>query len=160
MPMGLSLILFISAFILLVIGYIFIWGLPHWRTDPNKPDYSWCTREKHYQQVFARIYPGDIEVAINDPKGKARVDYIGTLYHENTAKKKKYAVEFDYARKIHEAYGQAIDYSRLTGYAAGIVLIITKANDWEKYEQLLNLIEHGNYPVDVWTIDATRNANP
>ena len=57
---------------------------------------------------------------------------------------KDYAIEFDFAKKWAESIGQALYYSKMTGKAPAVVLILTSPNDYhyvKRVERLNNGIK-------------------
>ena len=96
--------------------------------------------ESHYQRKWCEAQHGRTEVRLPD---RTRVDCILDTH----------AVEVDFARKWAEAIGQSLHYSRMTGKRAGILLIMLSPKDQKYLDQLLNVIDHFNLPIDVFTIE-------
>ena len=65
-----------------------------------------------------------------------------------------HAIEVDFDYKWKEAKTQAEWYAMHTGKRAGILLIITHKNGVQNTgeKKLKDLIRHGGYPIDVWTV--------
>ena len=63
-----------------------------------------------------------------------------------------YAMEVDFAHKWAEAIGQSLNYARLTGKRAGIVLIIKRNKDEHHRDRVLKIIESYNLPIDIFSI--------
>ena len=55
---------------------------------------------------------------------------------------KDYAIEFDFAKKWAESVGQALYYSKLTGKAPAVVLILTDLGDY-RYVKRLERLDNG-----------------
>ena len=55
---------------------------------------------------------------------------------------KDYAVEFDFAKKWAESIGQALYYSKLTGKAPAVALILTSPLDY-RYVKRVERLDHG-----------------
>ena len=55
---------------------------------------------------------------------------------------KDYAIEFDFAKKWAESIGQALYYSKMTGKAPAVVLILTSPNDYH-YVKRVERLESG-----------------
>ena len=55
---------------------------------------------------------------------------------------KDYAIEFDFAKKWAESVGQALYYSKMTGKAPAVVLILTSPNDYH-YVKRVERLESG-----------------
>ncbi len=69
--------------------------------------------EHWYQDVWCRGMKGQVEYRLQDSR---RIDCLTETH----------AIEVEFAHKWNEAIGQSLDYSMLTGKAAGIVLIVKK----------------------------------
>lgn len=63
-----------------------------------------------------------------------------------------HAIEVEFAHKWTEAIGQSLDYSMLTGKEAGIVLIVRKHSDLERWKRLNRVISHYQLPVKLWKL--------
>jgi len=63
-----------------------------------------------------------------------------------------YAMEVDFAHKWAEAIGQSLNYARLKGKRAGIVLIIKKNKDENNLDRVLKIIESYSLPIDIFSI--------
>ena len=96
--------------------------------------------ESHYQRKWCEAQHGRTEVRLPD---RTRVDCILDTH----------AVEVDFARKWAEAIGQSLHYSRMTGRRAGILLIMLSPKDQKHLDRLLNVVQHFNLPIDVFTIE-------
>ena len=94
--------------------------------------------ESHYQRKWCEAQHGRTEVRLPD---RTRVDCILDTH----------AVEVDFARKWAEAIGQSLHYSRMTGKRAGILLIMLSPKDQKHLDRLLNVVQHFNLPIDVFT---------
>lgn len=91
--------------------------------------------EKYYQNQWCGKWNGAKEYRLKD---KTRVDCVT----------KNYAVEFDFAPKWAESFGQAKYYAEMTGKKPAVILIIEKPSDW-KYYNRLNSIARKN-GVTLW----------
>lgn len=91
--------------------------------------------EKYYQDQWCGKWRGKQEYRLKD---NTRVDCLT----------KNYAVEFDFAPKWAESFGQAAYYAKMTGKKPAIILIIEKSSDW-KYYHRLNKIAH-DHNITVW----------
>jgi len=91
--------------------------------------------ERAYQTAWCDARGGRMEVVLVD---RTRVDCLLP----------EYAVEVDFAHKWAEAIGQSMHYSRLTGKAPGILLIIETPDD----EKHLMKLREAAYWIKVWTI--------
>ena len=96
--------------------------------------------ESHYQRKWCEAQHGRTEVRFPD---RTRVNCILDTH----------AVEVDFARKWAEAIGQSRHYSRVTGKRAGILLIMLSPKDQKYLDRLLNVVQHFNLPIDVFTIE-------
>jgi hypothetical protein len=93
--------------------------------------------ERHYQKIFAEENKGLIEVPMSD----------GTRYDVLT---EKHAIEVDFALKWAEAIGQSLNYARLTGKKAGIVLLIKQNKEEKHLKRLDQIIQLYDLPIDVF----------
>ena len=96
--------------------------------------------ESYYQRKWCGAQHGRTEVRLPD---RTRVDCILDSH----------AVEVDFARKWAEAIGQSLHYSRMTGRRAGILLIMLSPKDQRHLDRLLNVVQHFDLPIDVFTIE-------
>ncbi|WP_100913519.1 hypothetical protein [Pseudoalteromonas spongiae] len=64
-----------------------------------------------------------------------------------------HAIEYDWGKKWHEALGQSLYYSAMSGKKAGIVLIVNPKTKDRYLTRLNKTIEAHGLNVDVWTID-------
>lgn len=55
---------------------------------------------------------------------------------------KDYAIEFDFAKKWAESIGQSLYYSKMTGKAPAVVLILTSLNDYH-YVKRVERLDNG-----------------
>jgi len=94
--------------------------------------------EKDYQQSWCSAHNGTLEVVLQD---KARVDCVTNTH----------AIEFDFAKKWGESIGQALYYSTMLNKQAGIVLIMEKAKDDERYLARVRKVAK-RYDISVWTM--------
>ena len=116
--------------ILLILG-----GFPAYASaNPKK-------NEKYYQQKWCKEHQGKIEVVLKD---QTRVDCIT----------KKYAIEFDFARKWAEAIGQSLHYSIMTEKQAGIVLIMRSKKDQKYLERIEEINKKYDLDIKIWVINA------
>lgn len=83
-------------------------------------------REKYYQNEWCGRYHGIQEYKLRDG---ARVDCLT----------KNYAVEFDFAPKWAEGYGQAVYYAEKTGRKPAVILIIESPSDWRYYNRIKSI---------------------
>ena len=72
---------------------------------------SLFAKERDYQVPFCKALDGQIEYVIED---RTRIDCLTDIY----------AIEVDYAKKHHEAVGQALYYSIITGRKPAVALIV------------------------------------
>lgn len=93
--------------------------------------------EKYYQSAWCGKRQGKAEYKLKD---NTRVDCL-------TA---NYAVEFDFAPKWAESFGQAKYYAKMTGKKAAVILIIEKPSDWKYYHRLKAICEEND--VTLWYI--------
>jgi hypothetical protein len=100
---------------------------------------TWAERESYFQQSFAEKCNGKTEVVMTDG---TRCDILT----------EDYAMEVDFAHKWAEAIGQSLNYARLTGKRAGIVLIIKRNKDEHHLDRVLKIIESYNLPIDIFSI--------
>ena len=63
---------------------------------------------------------------------------------------KDYAIEFDFAKKWAESIGQALYYSKMTGKAPAIVLILTSPADY-RYVKRIERLDNG---IKLFTVKA------
>ncbi|WP_052140951.1 hypothetical protein [Pseudoalteromonas piratica] len=94
-------------------------------------------KESDYVEHYCR---GEIEHRLPD---KTRIDCLNDTH----------AIEYDWGKKWHEALGQSLYYSAMTGKKAGIVLIVNPKTKERYLTRLNKAIEAHNLNVDVWTID-------
>lgn len=105
---------------------------------------SYAFTERDYQTKWCNAHNGIMEYVLPD---KTRVDcYIE--YTDKFGETNGYAVEFDFARKWAESYGQATYYARQTGKRPGIVLIMENIGD-ERYLRRLQETATCNF-VKIW----------
>lgn len=120
---------FIVTFILMVTG-IYYFGLNYvpkkwYDTQTMMPNQV----ESYYQSQWCTSDFGRKEVVLWD---MTRVDCLS----------KDYAIEFDFAKKWAESIGQALYYSKLTGKAPAVVLILTSPTDY-KYVKRIERLDNG-----------------
>ncbi len=96
--------------------------------------------EKQYQISWCEEFGGQAEVIISD---RTRCDCLTD----------QYAIEHDFAAKWYEAIGQSLHYARLTGKRAGIALMLEKAKDPERWDNLNMVIQHFGLPITTWKIE-------
>ena len=117
---------FIITFLLMATG-IYYFGLNYvpqklYETQTMKPNQV----EAYYQNEWCTPDFGRKEVILWDI---TRVDCMT----------KDYAIEFDFAKKWAESIGQALYYSKLTGKAPAIVLILTSPTDYRYVKRIERL---------------------
>lgn len=117
---------FIITFLLMATG-IYYFGLNYvpkklYETQTMKPNQV----EAYYQNEWCTPDFGRKEVILWD---MTRVDCMT----------KDYAIEFDFAKKWAESIGQALYYSKLTGKAPAIVLILTSPTDYRYVKRIERL---------------------
>ena len=117
---------FIITFLLMATG-IYYFGLSYvpkklYETQTMKPNQV----EAYYQNEWCTPDFGRKEVILWD---MTRVDCMT----------KDYAIEFDFAKKWAESIGQALYYSKLTGKAPAIVLILTSPTDYRYVKRIERL---------------------
>ena len=120
---------FIITFLLMVTG-IYYFGLSYvpkklYETQTMKPNQV----EAYYQNEWCTPDFGRKEVILWD---MTRVDCMT----------KDYAIEFDFAKKWAESIGQALYYSKLTGKAPAVVLILTSPTDY-RYVKRIERLDKG-----------------
>ena len=120
---------FIITFLLMATG-IYYFGLNYvpqklYETQTMKPNQV----EAYYQNEWCTPDFGRKEVILWD---MTRVDCIT----------KDYAIEFDFAKKWAESIGQALYYSKLTGKAPAVVLILTNPTDY-RYAKRIERLDNG-----------------
>lgn len=91
--------------------------------------------EKYYQKQWCGKWNGTEEYRLKD---ETRVDCLT----------KNYAVEFDFAHKWAESFGQAKYYAEMTGKKPAVIIIIEQPSDW-KYYNRINAIARKN-GVTLW----------
>ena len=117
---------FIITFLLMATG-IYYFGLSYvpkklYETQKMKPNQV----EMYYENEWCTPDFGRKEVILWD---MTRVDCMT----------KDYAIEFDFAKKWAESIGQALYYSKLTGKAPAIVLILTSPTDYRYVKRIERL---------------------
>ena len=117
---------FIITFLLMATG-VYYFGLSYvpkklYETQTMKPNQV----EAYYQNEWCTPDFGRKEVILWD---MTRVDCMT----------KDYAIEFDFAKKWAESIGQALYYSKLTGKAPAIVLILTSPTDYRYVKRIERL---------------------
>ena len=120
---------FIITFLLMATG-IYYFGLNYvpkklYETQTMKPNQV----EAYYQKEWCTPDFGRKEVILWD---MTRVDCMT----------KDYAIEFDFAKKWAESIGQALYYSKLTGKAPAVVLILTSPTDY-RYAKRIERLDKG-----------------
>ena len=120
---------FIITFLLMATG-IYYFGLSYvpkklYETQIMKPNQV----EAYYQNEWCTPDFGRKEVILWD---MTRVDCMT----------KDYAIEFDFAKKWAESIGQALYYSKLTGKAPAVVLILTNPIDY-RYVKRIERLDNG-----------------
>lgn len=104
--------------------------------------------ERDYQLTMCEAFGGQAEVVLRD---RTRVDCLTAGY----------AIEVDFARKWHEAIGQALHYASMTGRRPGIVLILRTESDLRYWRRLQSAIRANDPPIRAWCVghcDATGSA--
>ena len=120
---------FIITFLLMATG-IYYFGLSYvpkklYETQKMKPNQV----EAYYENEWCTPDFGRKEVILWD---MTRVDCMT----------KDYAIEFDFAKKWAESIGQALYYSKLTGKAPAVVLILTNPIDY-RYAKRIERLDKG-----------------
>lgn len=120
---------FIITFLLMATG-VYYFGLNYvpkklYETQTMKPNQV----EAYYQNEWCTPDFGRKEVILWD---MTRVDCMT----------KDYAIEFDFAKKWAESIGQALYYSKLTGKAPAVVLILTSPTDY-RYAKRIERLDKG-----------------
>ena len=95
--------------------------------------------ERYYQEKLAKKLLAQQEVVMSDG---TRCDLVTETH----------AIEVDFARKWAEAIGQSLNYGRMTGKSAGIVLIIEKDGDCRHVERVKDIIRTYNLPLDLFVV--------
>lgn len=96
-----------------------------------------CENERYHQGKYCA---GIVEHRLKD---RTRVDCLTPTH----------AIEYDFARKWAEAIGQSLHYARMTGKAAGIVIIYKGSKDDRYMTRLNGVIDKYNLPVTVWRVE-------
>lgn len=98
--------------------------------------------ETEYQAAWCPEMKGDMEYVLPD---RTRVDCLLD----------DYAVEMDFARKWHEAIGQALFYANMTGRRPGVVLIMEDPErDYRYLIRLLKGISMTDLKWRVWVMNS------
>lgn len=120
---------FIVTFLLMLTGAYYFWlsYVPQkwYETQVMLPN----QKESYYQDQWCTPDFGRKEAILWD---MTRVDCLT----------KDYAIEFDFAKKWAESIGQSLYYSKLTGKAPAVVLILTSAEDY-RYVKRLERLDNG-----------------
>ncbi|MDG1326603.1 MAG: hypothetical protein P8P49_12630 [Opitutales bacterium] len=95
--------------------------------------------ERYYQEKLAKKLLAKQEVVMSDG---TRCDLVTETH----------AIEVDFARKWAEAIGQSLNYGRMTGKTAGIVLIIEKDGDSRHVVRIKNIIRTFKLPLDLFVV--------
>lgn len=102
-------------------------------------------KERYYQEKFAKIVNGEMEVVLKD---KTRVDIVTN----------DYAIEVDFAHKWAEAIGQSLYYAKELNKKPGILLVWSGDNEIRYLNRLMEVaVEHGikvwvwNWTDDTWS---------
>ena len=93
--------------------------------------------EQEYQDKWCPANNGKMEVTF---KNGGRCDCLTS----------EYAIEFDFAKKFHEAVGQALEYSVHSGKQPGIVLILESPGEQHYLDRLIP--KTNKYNIRVWTM--------
>ena len=64
-----------------------------------------------------------------------------------------HVIEFDWAYQYHEALGQSLHYSVVTGKKAGIVLIIRNEKDIKYLRRLERMNKKLKYPINIKVVE-------
>ena len=120
---------FIITFLLMAAG-IYYFGLSYvpqklYETQTMKPNQV----EAYYENQWCTPDFGRKEAILWD---MTRVDCLT----------KDYAIEFDFAKKWAESIGQSLYYSKLTGKAPAIVLILNSPTDY-RYVKRIERLDNG-----------------
>jgi hypothetical protein len=99
-------------------------------------------KEKHYQKIWCDKYKGYMEHRLKDA---TRIDCVT----------RDLAVEFDFAKKWHEAIGQALYYGIKTNKQPTVALILEKKKDFKHLTKLKTVAKR--YGIRVVVIDNTNN---
>jgi len=102
--------------------------------------------ERFYQAAWCKEHKGQIEVVLSD---RTRCDCLTTTH----------AVEVDFGYKWAEAIGQSLNYSRLTGKRAGILLIIEEEKDGKYWIKLNEIIKAYWLPIDLFWVGGHRHGS-
>ena len=115
--------------------YLIFWGI----LLPVTFSRTLCSgnSERYYQEKFAKRLLAQQEVIMLDG---TRCDLVT----------KTHAIEVDFARKWAEAIGQSLNYARLTGKRAGIVLLIKQNKEERHLKRLDRIIQLYDLPIDVF----------
>lgn len=117
---------FVVTLLLMATGLYYL-GLNYvpqklYETQTMKPNQV----ESYYQNQWCTADFGRKEAVLWD---MTRVDCLT----------KDYAIEFDFAKKWAESIGQSLYYSKLTGKAPAVVLILTSLNDYKYVKRVERL---------------------
>lgn len=94
--------------------------------------------EKDYQNSWCSKHNGKTEVRLFD---QTRIDCLTDSH----------AIEFDFASKWGESIGQSLYYATVVRKKPGIVLILNKGNNDNKYLQRVKTVAN-KYKITVWTM--------
>lgn len=97
--------------------------------------------EKYYVEKYCK---GEKEVVLVD---RTRVDCMMVWNNET------HVIEFDWAYKYQEAYGQSIYYSVVTGKKAGIVLILRDEKDIKYLKRLQRMNMKLKHPINIKVVE-------
>lgn len=122
----------IKILVLLILSFVgyFFFGIQEvpknlYEVQKMKPQ----MKEGYYVEQWCSPTFGRREFVLSD---KTRVDCLS----------KDYAIEFDFAKKWAESIGQSLYYSKMTGKAPAVALILTDSSDM-KYVRRVERVEQG-----------------
>ena len=95
--------------------------------------------ERYYQEKLAKKLLAQQEVVMPDG---TRCDLVTETH----------AIEVDFARKWAEAIGQSLNYGRMTGKSAAIVLIMEKDGDSRHLIRVKSIIRTFRLPLDLFVV--------
>jgi hypothetical protein len=121
----------IVSVIFLVLGLIGAFFCAQNSSDIHNQNQLPLAKYSHLKEAdYVNMYcKGIIEYRLPD---RTRVDCLTD----------EYAIEFDYAKKWAESIGQSLYYSKMTGKAPAVVLILTSLNDYH-YVKRVERLDNG-----------------
>ena len=121
----------IICFIIGLFGAFFCFNNPSVQNSFNNNSTKSIPKSSHLKEGdYVNMYcKGIIEYQLSD---RTRVDCLTD----------EYAIEYDWAKKWAESIGQSMYYSKMTGKAPAVVLILTSPNDYH-YVKRVERLDNG-----------------